>query len=75
VAKRQPYLAYAHVADNMGEHDDHLAFGEGTVGWEAVIGATLATGFRGPYVIEFPEGPEPGRFAAFVEFVRGLRGR
>lgn len=48
-------LLYTHIADNMGEHDDHLAWGQGTVDWNDVISYTAARGFTGPYVIEFPE--------------------
>ncbi len=47
-------LAYTHLADNMGEHDDHLAFGRGTVPWREVLAATRAAGFRGPFTVEFP---------------------
>jgi sugar phosphate isomerase/epimerase len=47
-------LVYTHLADNLGEHDDHLAFGEGTVPWLQVLSATRDTGFRGPFTVEFP---------------------
>ena len=66
-----PYLVYTHIADNLGEHDDHLAFEEGTVDWEKEIAHTLSVGLRGPFVIEFPEwrcGIE--RFAEFMDLVR-----
>ena len=68
-----PHLAYTHIADNMGEHDDHLAYGEGTVDWEREIGHTLRMGFRGPFVIEFPEWRCGAvRFGEFVELVKRL---
>jgi sugar phosphate isomerase/epimerase len=47
-------LVYAHLADNMGEHDDHVAFGEGTVPWPEVLSATRDVGFAGPFTVEFP---------------------
>jgi len=47
-------LVYTHLADNMGEHDDHAAFGEGSVPWLEVLSATRDTGFRGPFIVEFP---------------------
>ena len=31
IEELKPWLSYIHIADNMGEHDDHLAFGDGTV--------------------------------------------
>ena len=68
-----PHLAYTHIADNLGEHDDHLAFEEGTVDWAKEIAHTLSVGFRGPFVIEFPEwrcGVE--RFTDFMDLVRRL---
>ena len=55
-------LAYAHLTDNHGEHDDHLGFAEGTLNWNETLAAMLASGFRGPYVIEYPEQGDPSRF-------------
>ncbi len=67
------FLAYTHIADNLGEHDDHLAWRDGTVPWESVLRRTLATGFRGPFVIEFPEWKGgAGRFREFMDFLRRL---
>ncbi len=53
-------LLYTHLADNLGEHDDHLSYGQGTVPWNEVLQETAELGFKGPYVVEFPEkqGPE-----------------
>ncbi len=48
------HLVYSHLADNLGEHDDHLAFGEGTVPWLEVLTATRDIGYRGPLTVEFP---------------------
>ena len=68
-----PYLAYTHIADNMGEHDDHLAYREGTVDWEREMCHTLSVGFRGPFVIEYPERRcGAARFEEFVELVKRL---
>lgn len=69
-----PYLAYTHIADNLGDHDDHLAPGEGTVNWPEVLAQTLRAGFRGPYVIEFPENDDPERFNPFLSLLRELAG-
>ena len=67
------HLAYTHIADNMGEHDDHLAWPDGTVDWSQEIAHTLRVGFRGPFVIEFPEWKcSPNRFREFVGFVERL---
>ena len=65
--KLVPFLHYTHIADNLGEADDHLAMGEGTVDWPEAFRATRDTGFPGNFVIEFPEGP---RVAACVELIR-----
>ncbi len=47
-------LVYTHLADNRGEHDDHLMFGEGTVPWREVLDATRSAGYDGPLTVEFP---------------------
>jgi len=54
-------LVYTHLADNLGEHDDHLMFGEGTVPWRDVLTATRDIGYCGPFTVEFPvrESAEP----------------
>ena len=48
-------IIYAHVQDTRGEVDEHLGYGMGAVDWTAALSATLRTGFRGPFVIEYPE--------------------
>lgn len=65
-------LAYAHITDNLGEHDDHLGFGQGTVDWNATLTAMLTAGFHGPYVMEYPEEGDPRRFARFVRRLQEL---
>lgn len=66
-----PRLVATHIADNMGEHDDHLAFGEGVVQWREMFGKTRQAGFPGPYTVEFPV-REPS-YSAFGECVAMLR--
>jgi sugar phosphate isomerase/epimerase len=65
IEELKPWLSYIHIADNMGEHDDHLAFGDGTVDWPRVLELTAKSDFNGPYVIEFPEKFGLAKFAAF----------
>ena len=67
IAELGPHLRYCHIADSLGEHDDHLAPGDGTVQWDRVLDLTLKAGFFGPYVIEFPEQGDPSRFARFLD--------
>ncbi|MEN6642285.1 MAG: sugar phosphate isomerase/epimerase family protein [Armatimonadia bacterium] len=70
IAKLGPYLSYTHIADNLGEHDDHLGPDDGTIEWPRVLRQTLATGFTGPFIIEFPEKGDPGRFARFLDMLQ-----
>jgi len=74
IARLAPWLAYTHIADNMGEHDDHLAAGDGTVDWPAALRQTIQTGFRGPFTIEFPEHGDPRRFRRFFELLQAAAG-
>ena len=74
ITRLAPWLAYTHIADNLGEHDDHLAPEEGTVDWPEVLGQTLQTGFRGPFTIEFPERGDPGRFYRFLQVLKAAAG-
>jgi sugar phosphate isomerase/epimerase len=67
-----PYLGCVHIADNHGEHDEHLAPGEGTIDWPAVLRATAETGFRGPYVLEFPETRGPEYYREVAGWIRAL---
>lgn len=69
-----PQLAYTHIADNLGENDDHLGPDDGTIDWLDVLGRTLATGFTGPFIIEFPEQDDPGRFQRFLKILQSARG-
>jgi sugar phosphate isomerase/epimerase len=67
-----PRLGCVHVADNHGEHDEHLAPGEGAIDWSTVLRAIAGTGFRGPYVLEFPETRGPEYYAEIAARVRAL---
>ena len=49
-----PWLHYIHLADNHGEHDDHCAYGEGTVPWQAMFDLLADLGFDGTFCVEFP---------------------
>jgi sugar phosphate isomerase/epimerase len=69
IARLAPWLAYTHIADSLGEHDDHLAAGDGTVDWPTVLRLTLQSGFRGPFTIEFPEQGDPTRFTRFLRLL------
>jgi sugar phosphate isomerase/epimerase len=70
-----PYLAYVHIADNEGVDDNHLAPGEGTVDWPVSLAQTLNTGFRGPFILEYPENDEPARFHRFLQLLHHLAHR
>ncbi len=48
-------LMYANVQDTRGDLDEHLGYGMGVIDWPHALRRALATGFRGPFIIEFPE--------------------
>jgi len=48
-------IIYAHINDNKGEADEHLGYGMGVIDWGEALRETLRAGFRGPFVIEYPE--------------------
>ncbi len=56
-----PYLKYAHLADNFGDEDSHLAFGEGNLDWGGAFEKTLGAGFAGPFIAEYPATAETVR--------------
>lgn len=70
IKRLAPYLAYTHIADNLGENDDHLGPDDGTIDWPQTLRQTLATGFRGPFIIEFPEKGDPSRFSRFLDMLK-----
>ena len=63
-------IIYAHVHDNRGDLDEHLGYGMGTIDWEWAITKTLATGFRGPFVIEYPECYGADKITSFLSDLR-----
>jgi sugar phosphate isomerase/epimerase len=54
VEQLAPWLRYVHLADNLGEFDDHLMFREGTVPWDGIFDGLTRTGFDGVFCVEFP---------------------
>ena len=48
-------LLYTHIADNDGVSDQRIGAGRGTINWPRALADTLATGFRGPFTIEYSE--------------------
>ncbi|KUG20085.1 MAG: sugar phosphate isomerase/epimerase [Methanomicrobiaceae archaeon] len=44
-------IDHLHVHDNHGDHDEHLALGDGTIPWDTV-GKAIAEGYAGPVVVE-----------------------
>ncbi|CAM5797838.1 MULTISPECIES: sugar phosphate isomerase/epimerase family protein [Brevibacillus] len=47
-----PYMQALHLSDNRGIKDDHLAVGEGTVPFAAILSLLKEKGFAGSWVIE-----------------------
>jgi len=47
-------IIYAHVQDTRGDLDEHLGYGMGVIDWQRALVKTLETGFRGPFVVEYP---------------------
>jgi sugar phosphate isomerase/epimerase len=72
ISKLGHKINYAHVQDTRGDLDEHLAYGMGVIDWKKALASTLATGFRGPFVIEFPEFHGPDKIARFVNDLRML---
>lgn len=60
-------LKALHIADNLGQHDDHmLPYGRGTVRWTEVMKALREVGYRGLFNFEVPgenRCPPPVRLA------------
>lgn len=47
-------LIYIHLSDNRGQWDEHLPLGEGTIDFDALVGAIVRRGLRPWYVLEVP---------------------
>ena len=45
-------LFTTHLQDNFGLNDDHQAPGFGYIDWEKLVPAILATGYKGPFMME-----------------------
>ena len=43
-------IANVHIHDNMGERDEHLTLGEGSIDFQHVI--SMLKGYTGNYIIE-----------------------
>ncbi len=65
-------LIYTHLADNMGEHDDHLSYGEGNIDWDSVFRQTADVGYSGPFIVEFPEKRGREHIDRCVEHIRRI---
>ena len=63
-------ISYAHVHDNRGEADEHLGYGMGVIDWGHVLRRTLRTGFRGPFIIEYPESHGLDKTERFLQDLR-----
>jgi sugar phosphate isomerase/epimerase len=69
-------LFQLHVSDNLGEKDDHIVPGTGTIGWDTVLERLARTGYRGHTVLEL-NASDPERAAresiAFLDRVESRR--
>jgi len=69
--KRLSYrIGHVHVSDNMGERDDHLQLGLGTIDWGEVMEALRGIDYRGWVVVESLEG-----LGESLELLRSLLAR
>lgn len=70
-------LRALHIADNLGEHDDHLLpYGRGTIRWPEIMAALRAIQYRGPFNFEVPgenRCPPPVRLAK-LDYALALAG-
>lgn len=67
-----PWLNYVHLADNRGVDDDHLAYGEGTVAWDAIFARLRALKFDGVMCVEFPVREDREPFNACMKSIHSL---
>ncbi len=54
IEKLSPFLGYTHIGDNFGRKDEHLFFGEGGIDWISALSRTFSSGFKGPFIAEYP---------------------
>ncbi|MBI4025107.1 MAG: sugar phosphate isomerase/epimerase [Verrucomicrobia bacterium] len=65
-----PYLRHVHLADNRGEHDDHLPFRRGTVPWDRIWSTLKEIAFDGTFCVEFPVREDAQPFRQCCEELR-----
>lgn len=65
-----PWLEHVHLADNLGEHDDHRMFRQGTVPWDDIFATLREVGFDGTFCVEFPTRGDQAPFRACVAELR-----
>ena len=46
------HLTNMHIHDNLGDDDNHLMVGEGSIDWPDVTGRLKALGYNGPFISE-----------------------
>lgn len=71
-----PRLIHLHVSDNLGERDDHLVPGRGTIPWGRTVAALSEVGFDGAFTLElrdFTRGDSP-LYRDFGEILSECRG-
>jgi sugar phosphate isomerase/epimerase len=66
-------LITTHFSDNLGEKDDHLLPGDGTIDWEGVSDGFPAKTYTGPVLLEVY--PAPGNRIDAESFLREAHGR
>lgn len=59
-------LVSAHVADNEGMDDQHIAVGKGTIPWNEVLTLTSSLGFTGPYIMECQDPIESSKTVRWI---------
>jgi sugar phosphate isomerase/epimerase len=61
VAQVPKEILLAHLSDNVGESDDHLMPGDGTIDWSAFLGILRQRDFDGCLMLELTDLPSPDR--------------
>ncbi len=62
-----PYIAHIHLADNGGEHDDHLPYRRGTVPWNTHLRLWRELPIAATYCVEFPVREDQAPFRQCVQ--------
>lgn len=77
IRRAGPRLRALHIADNLGQHDDHLLpYGRGTVRWAEVMRALREVQYQGLFNFEVPgenHCPRPVRLAK-LDYAQALAG-